>query len=156
MSIWDMKFVDAIEATIAMTKSEGTADLSKMKAAEIKKSMMLIVNDEVLKELGFTHYRVMKGGEKSETISFEAGGVSGYPTLKVRVYCYPDRKAMKGDVFRDDRALLGSAFTYKLGSNSDDFFFFDGNGETDVVRAENECKTPDVFDEKVLAKCTTL
>ncbi len=149
------QYIDAVEATIRMTKSEGELpDLSGMKASAIKKLIALSVDGETLKELGYTHYRVIKGGEKSDTLNVSDGAIDGYPTLKVRIYRYPDFMGNKADVFYKDRATLGSAFSYRIPSGDGNFFFIDANGYTEPVRVNSEMKPPEFFDEKLRSKCT--
>lgn len=151
------QYIDAIELTIQMSKGEGNMpDLSNKKSSEIKKMFSLLVNGNVLKDIGYTHYRVVKSGEKSDTLAIAAGSISGFPTLKVRIYRYPDFRGNKADVFRSERALAGSAFMYKISDGVNEYIYLDANGLTEALRLNNEMKSPEFFDEKLREKCTEL
>ena len=53
-----------------MTKGEGDMpNVAMLKSSGIKKLFSLIVNQEVLEGIGFTHYRVVKLVEKSASLS---------------------------------------------------------------------------------------
>jgi len=151
-------YIDAIEVIIRMTKGDGDnmPDTSSLKAAALKKSLALSIDKTTLKEMGFTHYRVTQGGEKSASIEFQDGIIIGYPTLKVRVYAYPDMGQVMADVFGDDRVRLGECFSYKVNVGLSEFYFVDANGYTQCQRMTAEMKTPEFFDEKIRHKAVEL
>jgi hypothetical protein len=150
-------FIDSVELTICMSKSEGILpDLTGKTASEIKKSLILSVDINSLKDFGFTHYRIINDGGKSKSLCISDGHISGYPTLKVRIYSYPDMDNVKCSSV-EDKILLSECFSYKLdiGTGSD-FFFIDANGYTDTMRVTAEMKPPEFFDEKIRHKCVQL
>ena len=153
-----MSYIDALEVTIQMTKtSSELPNLAGIKATAIKKALKLSVDAETLKGFGLTHYRVIKSGEKSDTISFADGQITGYPTLKVRVYSYPDMANVKGSIFHDDKAAFGSCFSYLIDFPSDEpCYFEDQNGLTDISRVTSEMKPSEWFEEKLMEKCIAL
>jgi hypothetical protein len=153
-----LSYIDALEVVIQMTKStENIPDFSGKKKGEIAKLLKLSVDAETLKDFGFTHYRVIKGGEKSESIKISDGCLEGFPTLKLRLYAYPDMNQVRGRPLSDDQATIGSCFSYQVqGGPSDNCFFEDQNGYTDIIRVTGEMKPPEWFEEKVMQKCVVL
>ena len=153
-----MPYIDALEVVIQMTKStEEIPDFLGKKKSDISKSLKLSVDVETLKGFGYTHYRVIKAGEKSDSIQISDGKLEGYPTLKLRLYAYPDMKQVKCSPFSDDRANIGACFSYQvMGGASNECFFEDHNGYTDIVRVSSEMKPPEWFAEKVMQKCISL
>jgi hypothetical protein len=152
-----MASIDSVELTIPMTKYEGTLPrITDMKASSIKKLFALTVNADAIKDLGYTHYRIIKAGEKSDSLRISDGKLEGFPTLKVRIYRYPDFMGNKADVFGKDRAAAGGAFLYNFGGSESDCYFLDANGETQALRIMSEMKSPDYFDDKLRSKCVEL
>lgn len=152
-----MPTVEAVELIIRMTKGEGELpDMTGLKAAGIKKLVSLSVDHETLRSFGYTHYRVVKGGEKSATLSIEDGKIEGHPTLQVRLYAYPDMNQVTARIFGDDLVRVSECFSYRIERNGQQFHFIDANGYTEASRVIAEMKSPDVFDEKIRPKAVAL
>lgn len=153
-----MPCIDALEITVQMSKlTEELPNTAGMKKQALVKALELSVDSEKLKEFGFTHYRVIAAGAKSETLKIEDGKIDGFPTLKVRLYAYPDMNQVTAKAFGDDRAKIGECFSYRVNvPESSDCYFEDQNGYTDIGRVTGEMKSPEWFAEKLMAKCVPL
>jgi hypothetical protein len=142
--------IDAIELTIRMTKGEGDPpNLADLKAAEIRKIVSLSVDHDTLKSFGYTHYRVIKGGEVSSSLSIADGKLEGYPTLQVRIYAYPDGKQVTANVPGEDLLRVADCFSYGVESNGRQFHFIDRNGYSSALRVKEEVASSGSFDEVI-------
>jgi hypothetical protein len=157
MGAFVMPTVEAVELLIRMTKGEGELpDVSGLKAPAIRKLFSLSVDRETLKDFGYTHFRIIKAGEKSASLTISDGSLIGYPTLQVRLYAYPDMFQVRASAFGDQLMQISECFSYKVERDDEKFFFIDANGYTEASRVTAEMKSPEIFDEKVRAKTVEL
>lgn len=146
-----MNYIDSLEVIVPMTKlADSLPYLEGMKKVEIREALQLSVDVEELRNLGFTHYRVIQGGVDSNTLKISDGKISGYPTLKVRIYAIA---LVEGNVFDDDRARIGSCFSYRLVTSDSECCYEDCNGYTSIRRVSAEIKSAAWFAEKIEPRC---
>lgn len=160
------KSVRCIEVVVPMTKGSGDdfPDVSGLSTKEIKKIITLSVDTDTLMSFGFTHYKVIKDGIKSNTITIDDGEIVGYPTLQVRLY--GPMGSVKVDFTKDaepsecaTNVTLGECFSYKvaLAGDSQPFYFEDQNGYTTLAGIFNK-SLDDIneFELKIAPKCIEL
>ena len=155
-----MAYIEAIEVVIGMINPEAAEHLPSFagkKKKQILESIKLKVDHKTLKNFGYTHYRIIKAGEKSDTMIIGDGTLEGYPTLKVRLYSYPDWNNVSAKPFGDDKSKICACFKYSVEAEGKDPFYFDDRcGCTDISRVTAEMKSPEFFDQKIRQKAVEL